>query len=994
MRGVITALMPAAAAALLAAPAARADHESGPARASLALPGAVNLIVRDQPAFTFPFALQGVTVSDPADGATMGAGRSAAVTGTARVLTGRVPPDAAEVQVRDPAGALLGTVEAPVECVDNCEAGPAGRRAFRLGPATIPASLLPPPDRRDRRRFVLRLTVGNNPSLGQSTTFADGVDVGFGSPEPTANAYAQALEVTQAIQDQVVRATATRGIASMNADYPTSVPLITGKPTAVRLLPNVENGLRAGGSQPALGNVTGLLHAFRGNAELPDSPIEPVRLATVEPFAAPPDLKGLRDRFDVPGRELAWRIPDSWATGTLRLKATVNDEGLRETRRFRECLGCSDGANSIVTTVRFTPSVSTLKFDPFLVEYDPPGAAAPVRPAATVPAELEYLKRTYPIDPDAVSVGSTVGIVRTGSRECSDLLNAVVFAALASPRNGLPIGILPSHPDMCRVSNSPLTADDDFAATGLGSAAGAVWESFANAAMTAPHEIGHLLGRPHASCDHGEAADGAGGCDAAFRPRHAQLGGHGYGVANMGTYPEQIDAETHLHDVMSYGGLKWISTTTYTALLAELLRRQNGSGVVASVPGGGPGARAVAAKEASASSLLLGRTAAAPRDALVVTATVGPGTAATIGRAARLAVSPVRLGTRGTHALRALDAAGRTVAVHRFDLDPTAIHGPPITVTGATFPSPARIATLVRERGGTVLARWQASRAAPAVQWTDPPRQAPLRARGQRRVSWSASDADGDGLSYVVQFSRDGGRTWRTLDPQVPGLSYDVDLARLPATRRGRFRVIATDGLRSATDVAGAAVQVPNHPPQAAITSPRDGAAATAGTALALTGTAADVDDDGAVPGLRWRSSRDGVLGSGPALLARLSPGAHALTLEARDGSGARGSARLGVTVARAPGTSDRVRPRLVRARRAGPSAVALTFSEDVAGLGSRAIAVPGAGPAVQVDYAPRSRTATVRFARRVTAARVAVRAPLADAAGNAIAPASARLGR
>lgn len=204
--------------------------------------------------------------------------------------------------------------------------------------------------------------------------------------------------------------------------------------------------------------------------------------------------------------------------------------------------------------------------------------------------------------------------------------------------------------------------------------------------------------------------------------------------------------------------------------------------------------------------------------------------------------------------------------------------------------------------------------------------------------------------------------------------------------------MIATDGLRSDVDASSAAVRVPNHAPQAAITSPRDGAAATAGTALALTGTAADVDDDGAVPSLRWRSSRDGALGAGASLLARLSPGPHVLTLEARDASGARGTARLRVTVARAPGASDRVRPRLVRARRAGARAVALTFSEDVAGLGSRAIAAPGAGPAVAVDYAPRSRTATVRFARPVTADRVAVRAPLSDTAGNAVAPGSARL--
>jgi hypothetical protein len=954
-------------------------------------------IVRQAPALDFPGTLQGVTITDPSDGASIPGGQAISVSGTARIITGRVRTGAAQVLVLNADGiGTFATINAPFECTARCDDDARGPRTFAIGPVTVPASALPSGTQSAQRRLTMRLRVENNPSIGQNTGLVERIIVNFTPTVPDANLFAAGLQVVQAVQDRVIPGTELRrGSPPAAVNYPGTIPFVAGKPTAVRLLPRL--ALPAGRPFTTIGNVTALLHAFRNGQEVADSPLEPFRIASASTTGTTSNQASLRASLDTPGAVIEWRIPDAWATGTLTLRTTVNDPGLQDAREIEECAGCRDGANSLTARVSFQPSISQLRFDPFVIEYNPPGNDPPVLPPSpNFGAELDYLQRIFPVADGVAAVpGNSTGLVRTGNNECGAILNDVFLASLTSSPSGLAIGLMPSHPDLCVVPNDPSTEDDDFQGAGVGSSGAAVWITGAGNGLTAPHEIGHLLGRPHASCDHGEDADGAGGCDASFVPSHGALGGNGFNVKNMNAYPETIeDGDIHLHDVMSYGGYRWISTTTYKALFEELNRRKNSQGVVSRTPPRNPDERALRTQARIASRALTGRLAAAPRDSLVVTATVGPGTATEIGRAAGMVVPRVPLGRQGAYTLRALDGSGGTVAEHRFDLNPVGVHGPPVTVTGATFPNPGRIRALSLESGGAVLARRDASGAAPTVRWTDPAKPRPLGRRGLRRVSWTAGDRDGDNLRYVVQFSRDGGGTWRTLDPQVPGLSYMVDLEGLPSTRNGRFRVTATDGLRSATDTANRSVRVPNHPPNAAITAPVDGAAVTAGAAMPLAGTAADVDAGTVAPArLSWRSSRDGDLGRGRSLTARLSPGRHELVLTATDAQGARDTAKTRVVVATAPGTVDRTRPKLVRARGAGAKAVSLTFSENVVGLGSSSIVVPGAGRITRVVYEPRARRATIHFAGRVRADSVTVKAPLADPAGNSIRRTTAKLG-
>lgn len=90
-----------------------------------------------------------------------------------------------------------------------------------------------------------------------------------------------------------------------------------------------------------------------------------------------------------------------------------------------------------------------------------------------------------------------------------------------------------------------------------------------------------------------------------------------------------------------------------------------------------------------------------------------------------------------------------------------------------------------------------------------------------------------------------------------------------------------------------------NFPPTVTIDMPQDGANFAVGDWIDFAGTAVD-PEDGSLDGARlvWTSSADGVLGQGVAIGRNdLSPGFHAITLEATDANGDTGRATIGITV-------------------------------------------------------------------------------------------------
>jgi hypothetical protein len=166
-------------------------------------------------------------------------------------------------------------------------------------------------------------------------------------------------------------------------------------------------------------------------------------------------------------------------------------------------------------------------------------------------------------------------------------------------------------------------------------------------------------------------------------------------------------------------------------------------------------------------------------------------------------------------------------------------------------------------------------------------------------LTWTASDADGDPLTFNVQYSADDGATWELVSQNLTGDRATIDAHNIRAGAAARIRIWVSDGIHTSSDTSDGPFTVPNAGPTVRIVAPADGVTVAAGQTLALVARAYDVDT-GTLDGerLEWRSDRDGLLGHGRKLaLAALSVGRHAVTLRADDGAGAVASDRVEVIV-------------------------------------------------------------------------------------------------
>jgi len=153
-------------------------------------------------------------------------------------------------------------------------------------------------------------------------------------------------------------------------------------------------------------------------------------------------------------------------------------------------------------------------------------------------------------------------------------------------------------------------------------------------------------------------------------------------------------------------------------------------------------------------------------------------------------------------------------------------------------------------------------------------------------VTWTASDLDGDPLTYSVLYSPDGSE-WLPIGFTTTQTQLTVNAAELAGGSGARVQVLASDGVNTTADESDAPFTVGRKGPQAIILSPQEDVTIPVGAPLWLQGYAYDLED-GPLPetALRWSSSLDGDLGTGSQVLANLSQGEHILTFTATDGDG------------------------------------------------------------------------------------------------------------
>ena len=488
---------------------------------------------------------------------------------------------------------------------------------------------------------------------------------------------------------------------------------------------------------------------------------------------------------------------------------------------------------------------------------------------------LDWLNRAYPITSASSSMHATA---LTYKGTMADLCNGAGWvkidndlAALrkSSRGTGYWFGLVPTaYQSTCSGSYTDGRAKDIPAMV----AAGAAYTGDEMGAL-AGHELGHALGRYHA-----EFCGAKGGKPYPYP--NGRIGGPatapnrylGWDVGRPRVYPGTW------HDVMTYCSNRWISDFTYRGIYNELKKHNLAVQNVASV--------------------------AQEQPLLLVTglldASMNSGEIDNFYRFSA-SISPDAPEPDGECRAQLLDASGAVLHEHTFTPRAGAASGEQesewLSFQLLLPDSPQMSRFVITCNGQDVLSR-SASAHAPTVTlispnggetWGDTP----------QTIRWQADDADGDVLTFLLQYSVDNGASWISLATDLTGDSYEVDPGLIPGSESVLFKVIASDGLLSASDVSDAALTITPHAPIVRILTPKEGHWFTPEQTVVLEGEASDLEDKNLPDNAyHWISDIDGDLGTGASLVVtRLSPGYHTITLTVTDSDDMHSSASVQVFV-------------------------------------------------------------------------------------------------
>jgi hypothetical protein len=644
-------------------------------------------------------------------------------------------------------------------------------------------------------------------------------------------------------------------------DVANSVPLIEGKRTVVR------------GHVTATRSATGIAARLvrldaAGNPLDSVLPINPLGRITVK---------------TAPRRELAddsfrFELPEPWTHGALKLRLEVNAQGLVNESNASN--------NSVTATLNFVPA-KKLKIT--LVDY-----------RWDTCADGDHVQDDYVCKPGSSSAGLTPEFPTDWmDRIESDLRRRMPVAAVDIQRTSLTdpdyrtIHSCCIQPDV-RELNRVMQLHQSMQTAGAGRIflwlskqyhPGAAYvydpthpewgfDAVADSWDSAVHEVGHALGVKHTLCAGDEKNPGPypypGGLIGGPSTNPTQFVGYSMPDALQAQFASIVPPT--VGDEMSYCDPRWPSDVTYKAWRNTLQTRPEFVD-----PTG---------------------------DFILVDGTIKVDGSATLGAVQRLAqVAMVTTATTGPYHVRLLDAAGGVITDYPLAPGSIVSHADSSDLGfSAVFnwaPGTRRVAFV--NAAGVELASRTVSASAPSIAGVTQGGGPVLPASGSVAISWNASDADGDALRASIQYSMDSGATWNAVATGVAGSSYAVDATSLAGTKgssTGRFRVLVSDGVLTAA-AQTATFTVPGHAPAIAIVSPFAGTRLELGQNVMLEAVALDREDGVLDAGVSWSSDRDGALGSGRLLSARLGEGAHIITVTATDSGGATATATTSVHVTR-----------------------------------------------------------------------------------------------
>ncbi|MFC1569824.1 thrombospondin type 3 repeat-containing protein [bacterium] len=166
---------------------------------------------------------------------------------------------------------------------------------------------------------------------------------------------------------------------------------------------------------------------------------------------------------------------------------------------------------------------------------------------------------------------------------------------------------------------------------------------------------------------------------------------------------------------------------------------------------------------------------------------------------------------------------------------------------------------------------------------------------GQENIVWSATDGDGDLLSYDILYSPDNGTHWRAVALGLNQTHYIWETGNASGTDQGLIKVLASDGTQTAEDVSNDIFSLVKKPPRVHIQEPKNGDTYFLNRRVIFEGNAYDPEDGPLDESLfTWTSSIDGELATGFQISKDiLSAGEHTITLTALDSEGLSGMASI-----------------------------------------------------------------------------------------------------
>ena len=411
----------------------------------------------------------------------------------------------------------------------------------------------------------------------------------------------------------------------------------------------------------------------------------------------------------------------------------------------------------------------------------------------------------------------------------------------------------------------------------------------------AAHEIGHTLGRGHPDYKVTNEVATNNGCglydgnttnggDTSYPWQLARIGqtddteGLDTGDPSLGI-PRAVYQGTVWRDVMSYCVNQWISDYTYKGIY-DYMKANPSLNAMADAP------------DAEAF------TAQVSGDFLDIQGMIiADSNTATIQRLRRVSSAIVPPLVPGPYAIRLFDAGNAQLASYAFT--PEASDEIPSLLSFdqvVNFVAGTRQVRIVRLNDGQVLTTANVSPNAPVVS-NVALQGAPNPVTGTVTLSWSASDADGDPLTFDILYSGNNGASYQTVKTSVSGANTTIDTVTLGGGT-GILRVIASDGANTGR-ADSAPFTMANKLPMPMIFVPQNNLRIHYGQLINFSGAAMDWQDGGVTgANLVWSSNLDGPLGTGELISSQtLKVGTHTITLKATNSKGLMATTSITVIV-------------------------------------------------------------------------------------------------